>query len=155
MFSQRAREPVYPADLFLVAGQGAPIPQGVDPQTTTYVSVRTLPADNDIARMPPTWDNVHRFVLRNWHAMAPCMDNWLDLGNPDEIKSFAPMLRQLTDKANFERFRFMPVTRDMTPGGRALLYAFLDGAGPLMAARETAAPPSLRRLSRAMRGGGP
>jgi hypothetical protein len=139
-------------------GQGASIPSAVDPQTTTYAFVRTLPADADIARLPPTWENLHRHVLRNWHAMAPCMDNWLDLGNPDQIRSFAPMLRQLTDKAHFEWFRFMPVTRDMSAGARALLYAFLDGAGMPAAALEAAArekaAPSLRRLSRAMRGGG-
>jgi hypothetical protein len=68
------------------------------------------------------------------------------------------MLRQLTDKAHFEWFRFMPVTRDMSAGARALLYAFLDGAGVPAAAIEAAArekaAPSLRRLSRAMRGGG-
>jgi hypothetical protein len=136
-----------------VPGQGAPVPQGIDPQTTTYAYVRTLPADDGIAQLPPTWENVHHYVLRNWQAMAPCMDNWLDLGSPDQIKSFAPMLRQLTDRANFEWFRFMPVTRDMTAGQRALLYAFLDGSGLLMAAPEEIPPRSLTQLSRAMRGG--
>jgi hypothetical protein len=136
------------------AGQGASVPEGVDPQSTTYVFIRTLPADDDIAHLPPTWDNVHRFVLRNWQAMAPCMDNWLDLGNPDQIRSFAPVLRRLTDKANFEAFRFMPVTRDMTAGQRALLYAFLDGGDiPTMVTEAATAPRSLARLSRAMRSG--
>ena len=140
----------------LVPGQGAAIPTGLpDPQISTYVYVRTRPADTNIAHLAPTWENVHRHVLRNWQAMAPCMDNWLDLGNPDQVKSFASLLRRLTDKANFEAFKFMPVTRDMTAGQRALLYAFLDGQP---ASLLTAAMPSTRRrtvaeLSRAMRGG--
>jgi hypothetical protein len=84
--------------------------------------------------------------------MAPCMDNWLDLGNPDQVKSFAPMLHKLTAKENFEAFRYMPVVRDMTAGQRALLYAFLDGPKPLAMAAKTPPRRSQRRLSRAMRG---
>jgi hypothetical protein len=126
-----------------------------DQQVNTYVYVRTRPSDDTIAKMPPTWDNVHKFVLRNWQAMAPCMDNWLDLGDPQQVKSYATMLRRLTDKANFEVFKFMPVTRDMTKGQRALLYAFLDGAP--VSAMATAAPAqerkSIAELSRSMRGG--
>jgi hypothetical protein len=83
------------------------------------------------------------------------MDNWLDLGNPDQVKSFAAMLRRLTARVNFEAFRYMPVTRDMTAGQRALLYKFLDGTQPVLeSVVEAAAPePSLKQMSRAMRGG--
>lgn len=137
----------------LTPGQGAPAAQGIDPQTTTYVYVRTLPANARIAALTPSWENVHNRVLRNWEAMAPCMDNWLNLGDPDQVKSFAAILHRLTDKTNFESFRFMPVTRDMTAGERTLLYAFLDGTGTLMAAVEASPQRSLERLSRAMRGG--
>jgi hypothetical protein len=86
--------------------------------------------------------------------MAPCMDNWLDLGNPDQVKSFAALLHRLTDRANFEAFRYMPVTRDMTAGQRTLLYKFLDGTQPVLESLEAAGPePSLKQMSRAMRGG--
>jgi hypothetical protein len=138
---------------FILTPGGTPVARNINPQTTTYVYVRTLAADADIAAMQPTWDNVHRYVLRNWQAMAPCMDNWLDLGNPDQVKSFAPMLHKLTAKENFEAFRFMPVTRDMTAGQRALLYAFLYGTKPLALAAESPPRESFRRLNRAMRGG--
>lgn len=138
----------------LVPGKGAPIPAGIDPQTTTYVYVRTLPADSNVARLEPSWANVHGRVLRNWQAMAPCMDNWLNLGDPDQVKSFAGILRRLTAKSSFESFRFMPVTRDMTAGERTLLYAFLDGTeAPVVALAEAVAPKSPGQLSRAMRGG--
>jgi hypothetical protein len=136
----------------LVPGNGAPNPQ-FSQQINTYVYIRTRPSDDDIAQLPPTWANVHKFVLRNWQAMAPCMDNWLDLGDPNQVKSFAALLRKLTDKANFESLRFMPVTRDMTAGERALLYAFLDGTQVVAAAGVTMREPSVRQLSRAMRGG--
>jgi hypothetical protein len=124
-------------------------------QLNTYVYIRTLPADDTIGKLPPVWSNVQKFVLRNWQAMAPCMDNWLDLGNPNQIKSFATVLRRLTDKNNFEAFRFMPVTRDMTAGQRKLLYAFLDGAPAVAvaAAGTTPEPKSVEELSRSMRRG--
>jgi hypothetical protein len=132
----------------LLPGQVTSIPP-FDTQLTTYVNIRTLPADDDIARLAPTWDNVYARVLRNWHAMAPCMDNWLDLGDPNQVKAFASLLHKLTDKANFEALRFMPVTRDMTAGERTLLYAFLDGRSA--PAVTLAAKPSQEQLSRAMR----
>lgn len=137
---------------------------GVDPQVNTFMYVRTLPADPDVAVLSPTWDNVYARVLANWKAMAPCMDNWLDLANPQQVYSFGAMIQQLTDEAAFENYRFMPVTRDMTAGERALLYNFLNGPAPkaaaapevMMAAEapeaETPAPVNFAKLSRSMRG---
>lgn len=109
-----------------VAGPN-PVPpaQGIDPQVYTYMYVRTLATD-DYSQLKPTWANVYANVLVNWHAMAPCMDNWLDLGSEAQVRSFAPLIKKLTDPAAFEHFRYMPVTRDLTPGARKFLYAFLD-----------------------------
>jgi hypothetical protein len=98
---------------------------GIDTQVDTYMYVRTLPADNQIAQLAPTWDNVYGHVLANWHALAPCMDNWLNLGNEAQVIAYAPLLFKLTDEAAFENFLYMPVTRDLTPGERTLLYNFL------------------------------
>jgi hypothetical protein len=140
----------------LMPGQGASAPQTFDPQQTTYVNIRTLPADAGLAdpnQTQPTWENVQANVLKNWQAMAPCMDNWLDLGNPEQVKSFAPVLHKLTAKENFEAFRFMPVTRDMTAGQRALLYNFLNGKTQAAAMAESPRPRSVKQLSRAMRKG--
>ncbi|MGC1497447.1 MAG: hypothetical protein WA790_16715 [Sulfitobacter sp.] len=128
-------------------------------QLYTYMYLRVLPADADIAALPATWDNVHNHVLANWEAMAPCMDNWLPLGDEAKVRAFAPIIKKLTDPANFEDFRFMPVTRDMTPGQRTLLYKFLDGDGGVAltakigAAQDDTAPKQdFHKLSRAMRG---
>ncbi|MDQ0464988.1 hypothetical protein QO010_002772 [Caulobacter ginsengisoli] len=136
--------------VLLTGPDPTPPPGGIDPQTTTYLYVRTLPADDNIAAMAPTWANVHEFVLSNWQAMAPCMDNWLDLGSEAQVKSYGPLIRKLTDPGYFEAFRYMPVTRDLSKGSRTLLYAFLDGGKKTLKA---AAPhkPSNLELSRAMR----
>lgn len=106
-------------------------PQKVETLSTqldTYMYVRVIPTDPQIAALPPTWPNVYRYVLSNWNAMAPCMDNWLRLDDPEQIRAYASILKRLTDPAAFESFRYMPVTRDMSEGMRALLYAWLDSS---------------------------
>lgn len=138
-----------------------PPAQGLNSLTNTYLNVRVLPSDPDIARLPPTWDNVYTHVLANWNAMAPCMDNWLDLADEDRVRAYAPVIKRLTDPLAFESFAFMPVTRDMTHGQRALLYNFLHGIEPAPAFEAPArlkaavapAEKTLTEASRAMRSG--
>jgi hypothetical protein len=141
----------------VAADPSEPAPTGgIDPQSNAYMYVRTLPADAQIASLPPTWTNVYVNVLANWNAMAPCMDNWLMLNDPAQIVAYANVLRRLTDPANFEQFRFMPVTRDMSVGQRTLLHKFLDANAPPAALAAAAAPPprsNFADLSRAMRRG--
>jgi hypothetical protein len=103
-------------------------PNGLSTQLNTYMYVRILPADNEIAALPPTWPNVYAYVLSNWNAMAPCMDNWLRLDDPAQVRASAAILKKLTNPANIEHFRYMPITRDLSPGMRSLLYAWLDSA---------------------------
>jgi hypothetical protein len=134
-----------------------PPDQGLDPELNTFMYVRVLPADDDVAKLPPTWANVYSRVLANWHAMAPCMDNWLDLGSEAQVRSFAPLLKKLTKEAAFEHFRYMPVTRDLTRGARTLLYNFLNSppaakvAAEMMKAEAEPEQPTLTKLSRKMR----
>jgi hypothetical protein len=113
---------------------------GINTLNQTYMYVRILAADDATAQLPPTWENVYKNVLANWKAMAPCMDNWLDLANEAQVRSFGPMIKKLTDPAAFENFRYMPVTRDLTAGARTLLYNFLDAKPQLLTMMKTAAP---------------
>ncbi len=129
----------------------------INPQATTYMYIRTLADPGPFqGAVPPaaTWDNVYNYCLANWNAMAPCMDNWLDLKSEAEVKAYASIIKRLTDPNNFESYRFMPVTRDMTTGERDLLYRFLDGEqakpGALEAAPEEE-PATPAELSRQMR----
>ena len=111
-------------------------PASIDTQTNTYMYIRTLPLDSKLDDMTnPTWDDVYTGCLENWNAMAPCMDNWLDLKDEDQVREYGSMLKELTDPKNFERFQFMPVTRDMTASERNLLYRFLEGEGADLTAK--------------------
>jgi hypothetical protein len=129
-----------------------PIGNAFSPMIQTYMYLRVLPRDDAIGAMEPTWVNVHTYVLSNWEAMAPCMENWLRLGDEVQVRTYAPIIKTLTDPSNFEDFRFMPVTRDMTIGQRALLYKFLNqGATTGLAAAALPEPVDIHSLSRAMR----
>lgn len=108
----------------------APPTGGTDPDADCYVSVRVTPEDAHIAEMDPTWDNVHEYVLRDWEALAPCMDNWLKLGDEAQVRSMADRVKQLTSREHFDRFTYMPVTRGMSAGQRTLLHAWCDDPAP-------------------------
>jgi hypothetical protein len=101
--------------------QPPPAPSTVDTQAVGYATVRILPRGEELDAVEPTWRNVYRYVLISWKAMAPCMDHWLDLSDEEACAAMAPRLLRLTDPAMFDRFTFMPVTRDMTAGQRSLL----------------------------------
>lgn len=131
-----------------------PVGNVFTPLNYTYSYLRVLPADANIAAMEPTWENVHNYVLANWEAMAPCMDNWLRLGDEQQVLAYAPLIAALTDPGNFESFRFMPVTRDLSQGQRTLLYTFLGVGLPGAGLNTAASSPfhsNIRALSRAMR----
>ncbi|HEY0141822.1 MAG TPA: hypothetical protein VGF48_13065 [Thermoanaerobaculia bacterium] len=143
----------------LAGADGTLPPGGINPQANTYMYVRILPDDQDIAAQSPTWDNVYGLVLANWNAMAPCMDNWLDLQNEAQVRSYAPLIKKLTSPKAFENYRYMPVTRDLTRGERTLLYNFLDSPAPTVALQATqvaethdaAQSPDFAALNREMR----
>lgn len=102
-------------------------PASINTQTTTYMYIRIYPDDSRTFRqLKITWENVYKYCLSGWNALAPCMDNWLDLKNEAQVKAYGSILKRLTDPANFEAYRFMPVTRDMTQNQRNFLYKFLD-----------------------------
>jgi hypothetical protein len=100
--------------------------------------------------MDPTLGNVCVNVLANWNAMAPCMDNSLDLSNPQQIRAFSARVKRLADPGFFENFLFMPVTRDMSAGQRTLLYNWLSAGARQGAAAAVAAPQPHVNLSGSM-----
>ncbi|MGI9604494.1 MAG: hypothetical protein ACR2QE_21620 [Acidimicrobiales bacterium] len=111
-------------------GSAPAAPTSTDNARDCYVATRVTPADDDIAALPPTWANVYQHVLIDWHALAPCMDNWLPLGNEAECRRMAAVIKALTSVDHFDNFDYMPVTRGMTKGQRTLLHKWCDDTAP-------------------------
>lgn len=101
-------------------------PFNLVPTLNEYLVLRTTPLDAHIAAMEPTWKNVYEQVLRDWDALAPCMDNWLRFGDEAQATRYAALIRQLTSRERFEDYRYMPVTRELTKGQRTLLHKWCD-----------------------------
>jgi len=101
-------------------------PMSLDPGVSEYVTLRATPADDNVANLDPTWENVHQYVFRDWEALAPCMDNWLRLGDEGQCRRYASLIRSLTSRQRFDEYGYMPVTRDLTKGQRVLLHRWCD-----------------------------
>jgi len=50
------------------------VPREIDPQTTTYLYLRTLPADGAMAGLDPTWTNV--FVSKAQRSSHSVLTPW-------------------------------------------------------------------------------
>jgi hypothetical protein len=126
-----------------------PPPTQLVPDQREYVAVRVTPADADIADLEPTWANVHEHVLRDWEALAPAMDNWLRLGDEQQCRAYAPLIRDLTSRERFDDYRYMPVTRDLSRGQRVLLHRWCEAVterdAPRLAAEEALVPAAPKR----------
>ncbi|MGH3871784.1 MAG: hypothetical protein ACRDSR_09790 [Pseudonocardiaceae bacterium] len=129
----------------LVPWQGAAPtpPTSLDPGLSEYLVLRTTPADAEIAALEPTWENVHQYVLRDWEALAPCMDNWLRLGDEQQCRAYARLVRRLTSRERFDDYGYMPVTRDLSQGRRTLLHAWCDAVTGEVTAPRAAVPKDL------------
>jgi hypothetical protein len=106
-----------------------PAPEGLAIATAQFVSIRTLPFDDGLAALPAeavTWDLVFSTVLATYHAVTPRMSIIIDLSDEDAVRAFARRIRELTAAELFESARYMPVTRDLSRGRRALLHRWCD-----------------------------
>jgi hypothetical protein len=139
-------------------------PRGMDSgliSTGAFTAFRVLPADVELGAVPDaelTWDLVYRSVLMGYDAIAPRMSHVIRLDHGDAVATFARRFLEVTDPANFESGRYMPVTRDLSAGKRTLLRRFCQRAlvgspganeaaavpAPLPAAPRAAPPPSVK-----------
>jgi len=98
-----------------------------EPQASgAEVIVRTLASPLALAGLEPSWENVYEQVLRNWYAIAPCMDNWLRLDSEADCRRLAARIKAFTSIEQFDRSWYMPVTRDLSAAHRDLLHRWCD-----------------------------
>lgn len=133
--------------VFPTGGPQPPAPPRLAIGAAQFVSVRTLPSDDGLAALPDeavTWDLVFSTVLATYHAVTPRMSTIIDLSQEDAVRTFAHRIREVTAAELFESARYMPVTRDLSRGRRALLHRWCDRVlgheAPAVAPPEALAP---------------
>jgi len=107
----------------IAVNQGLPFPW------TGYAAVRVLPTDaelNNVSDAEVTWDYVYKSVLRPFDLVYRGMScGVFDLGDENSVKAHASQIASLTNQDKFDSPLYMPVTRDLSTGRRALLMRFL------------------------------
>lgn len=138
-FIVRAVVPGIRTYLFLpyLAGTQAPNPpQRINPLVDAFINVRTLPFDNALAQSTPdstlTWTWIYENILGLYDALNPVMSRTSNppintpLSAQQQMEAMAGAIKAVTSKSRMESARFMPVTRDMSAGKRALLHRWCD-----------------------------
>ncbi len=118
--------------------QGAPqppIPQRLDIMAAFFLSVRTLPFDDQLAAQTPdsqlSWTFIFENILRLYDLLNPVMAS-PEIGLALNDKSIwttpskAFLLKRVTGDDSFENFNHMPVTRELSTGKQKLLHRFCD-----------------------------
>jgi len=118
-------------------------PQPTDPfepaPTSSYAGVRILP-DDDFCDVPVAtrrcWAFVFKTIFRFYYLLFPAMSRVIPLNDEAAMKRAARRLVERTDPALWMSTRYMPRTRDLSTGKRALLVEWADSLPPDGAARE-------------------
>ena len=113
----------------------------MQPLTDSYLNVRTLPFDDELAKNTPDqelrWSFIYDHILRVYDIINPVMarqgiDKPLD--DRQRMINLVAGIKRVIAESTFESARHMPVTRDMSAGRRLLLQRWcelvLDGEAP-------------------------
>lgn len=107
-----------------VAFQHEEEPAGeLDATLGAFFNVRVFPAD-DYSGVPDndlTFEFLYREVLRYYHLVYPGMSRIFPLNNEEAVRENAEAILERIDPARWAAWEFMPRTREMSAGKRALL----------------------------------
>ncbi|MDG3008289.1 hypothetical protein [Paludisphaera mucosa] len=90
----------------------------------SYGGVRVLPRDS-YRSVPPdvrtSWEFMYRTVFRYYRLVYPAMSQVIDFSNQTQMEDNAERIAQGIDPRLRSNTRFMPVSRDLSAGKRALI----------------------------------
>jgi hypothetical protein len=98
---------------------------------TSYNCIRILPFDDYRATPDSSVDNwpfIYANFFNYFALLYPVMSHVIPWGpsdapnNPDTVKQFASNMKTFTNPVNWDTTIYMPITRDLSAGKRALLY---------------------------------
>jgi hypothetical protein len=98
-------------------------PRGLD----SFANVRVLPRD-DFSTVPDddlTFAVVYDTVLRYYYLLYPTMDRLIDLSSEDDVRANADVLLERIAEDGWRGWEYMPRTRELSDGKRALLERWL------------------------------
>jgi hypothetical protein len=101
---------------------GAP-PSTFNPSKDFFANVRVLPEDNydHVSDEALTYERVFQEVLRYYHVIYPAMSHIIDWSNEDAVRAHAGAILERISKPSWDRFGYMPRTRELSDGKRKLL----------------------------------
>jgi hypothetical protein len=105
-------------------------PDGPFPwETAQYASFRVLP-DDDFSQVPPairtSWHFIYHTIFRYYDLIFPAMSQIIPFDDRSAMEAHADALVARTDPKLWHSTLYMPVTRDLSPGKRALLVEWAD-----------------------------
>lgn len=116
LFPFTATEPTPPASI----GPVAP--------NNFFIVLRALPFDNALPQTSdPSWDFIEQQVLSTWDVVYPVMSQYIDLGTESDVtqaQNAAAIIQRLGEDP-LTSSQYMPISRDMSAGRKALLVSYL------------------------------
>ena len=107
-------------------------PDEVNDSREHFACVRVLALD-DYSHIPDNqidFPMVFREVLQYYHLLHPAMDIVADLSNDSEVENKISTMRERLLQTGWEKFAYMPRTRDLSAGKLALLKRWFDIVSP-------------------------
>jgi hypothetical protein len=92
-----------------------------------FTNVRVLPRD-DFSTVPDhdlTFAFVYKNVLQYYYLIYPTMDRFIDLSSEQNVRDNADALLARIAKDRLRHWDYMPRTRELSDGKRALLERWL------------------------------
>jgi hypothetical protein len=108
---------------------GRPLHPGNPWDSAEYAGVRVMPQDDfssEIQQGGATWDLVYEKIWRFYHVVYPAMSKVISLNIKETMEKNAPLIVAATDPDHWESTHYMPPTRDLSTGKRALLVEWAN-----------------------------
>jgi hypothetical protein len=112
-----------------------PVPPNFCWDNTDYACIRILPFDDYRAytdQQVNNWQFMYENFFNYFALLYPVMSHVIPWGptdapnNPDIVAQFASQMKIFTDPANWDTTIYMPITRDLSAGKRALLWRWCN-----------------------------
>lgn len=101
--------------------------------TASYAGVRVLP-DDDFSSVDKqlriSWDYIYNVIFRYYHLVFPAMSGVIALNDRTEMEQAADLLVDYTEPDRRYGTTYMPPSRDLSTGKRALIVEWANSVPP-------------------------